>query len=117
MVDCFSVVSEVPSRRRLVVKRKIVVGVILCLSLGLNVALLVLLLPQGGNDVVYAGGTPSGNGNGNGDVNASGTIDIADAIYLLTYLFAKGPVPEPIESADGGLAATGQTTCYARTGP
>jgi hypothetical protein len=34
---------------------------------------------------------------GNGDVNASGAIDIADAVYLLSYLFAQGPAPLPIE--------------------
>ena len=97
----------------------VVVAAILCLSVGLNV---VQFLSHGTPQVVYAGGTPSGNG----DVNASGKIDIADAIYLLTYLFAKGPVPEPIESpaCDSccpscpplGLAGTGQTLCYGYSG-
>jgi hypothetical protein len=84
---------------------KIIVGVVIGLLLGVGMTLFVL---RGTPPVVYAGGTPSGNG----DVNASGTIDIADAVYLLMYLFAKGPVPESIESAGGGLLATGQTLCY-----
>ncbi len=32
----------------------------------------------------------------NGDVNGSGAIDIADAIYLLSYLFAQGPPPKAL---------------------
>ncbi len=84
---------------------KIIVGI--AFALGLLVGLsLFLFVPHGTPQVVYAGGTPSGNG----DVNASGKIDIADAVYLLAYLFAKGPEPEPITG--GGLPATGQTACY-----
>jgi len=99
------------------VKRKILVGVVVCLSLGLNVALLMLLVPQMGQHAALAG-PPSGNG----DVNGSGGIDIADAIYILGYLFAQGPAPEAIECAacdsccpppsGGALPATGQTACY-----
>ena len=37
---------------------------------------------------------------GNGDVNGSEGIDIADAIYLLSYLFARGPAP--VALAQGG---------------
>ena len=40
---------------------------------------------------------------GNGDVNASGRIDLADGIYLLTYLFDDGPEPvamDPVFSAE-----------------
>ncbi|MBN1459837.1 MAG: histidine phosphatase family protein [Armatimonadetes bacterium] len=33
---------------------------------------------------------------GNGDVNASGSIDLGDAIYLLNYLFVSGPQPADI---------------------
>ncbi len=43
---------------------------------------------------------PAGQVCGNGDVNASGDIDIADAIYVLSYLFASGPAP--VACADGG---------------
>lgn len=95
-------------------KRKIVVGAVVCLSLGLNVALLV---PYVGQEAALAG-SPSGNG----DVNGSGRIDIADAVYILSYLFAQGPAPEAIECAacdsccpppsGGALPATGQTACY-----
>jgi hypothetical protein len=79
--------------------------VLIGLLLGVGV---MLLVPHGTPQVVYAKGTPSGNG----DVNASGAIDIAGAVYLLSSLFAKGPAPEPIESTGGGLPATGQTKCY-----
>ncbi|HAK93578.1 MAG TPA: hypothetical protein DCM87_00850 [Planctomycetes bacterium] len=95
-------------------KRKILVGVVVCLSLGLNVA---LLLPHVGQEAALAG-PPSGNG----DVNGSGGIDIADAVYILSYLFAQGPAPEAIEivacdsccppPSGGAVPATGQTACY-----
>ncbi len=40
----------------------------------------------------------------NGNVNGDGAIDIADAVYLLSYLFARGPAP--VACADGaGLTA------------
>ncbi len=35
-----------------------------------------------------------------GDANASGAVDIADAIFLLYYLFAYGPVPDCREAGD-----------------
>jgi hypothetical protein len=89
------------------------------LSVGLS---LVLLVPHGAPQVVSAAGEPSGNG----DVNASGAIDIADAVYLLSYLFAQGPAPVAIESPacdscclpcpPGGLPATGQDKCYDNAG-
>ncbi len=71
---------------------RLYLGIAIGLLLGIGV---MLFVPHGAPQIVYAG-SPSGNG----DVNASGAIDIADAIYLLTYLFAKGPVPEPIQSGD-----------------
>ncbi len=81
----------------------------------------MLFVPHGTTQIVYAG-SPSGNG----DVNGSGKIDIADAIYLLGYLFANGPEPEVIESAacdsccpppsGGALPATGQTRCFNQGG-
>ena len=52
---------------------------------------------------------------GNGDVNADGTIDISDVVYLLSNLFLGGPAPRPIECpppAGNGLPATGQAKCY-----
>jgi len=69
---------------------------------------LMALYPHLAVKPAAAVGTPSGNG----DVNASGRIDIADAVYLLSYLFSSGPAPEAIVGGGGGLAATGQGTCY-----
>jgi len=85
------------------------------LALGVLLGVAVMLaIPHGAPQVVYAD-PPSGNG----DVNGSGKIDIADAIYILGYLFAQGPEPEAIECdtccpppSGGALPATGQTACY-----
>jgi len=38
---------------------------------------------------------------GNGDVNASGAIDISDALYLLNWLFIGGPAPKACAEAGG----------------
>jgi hypothetical protein len=35
-----------------------------------------------------------------GDTEGSGDVDIDDAVYLINYIFAGGPVPEPYESGD-----------------
>jgi serine protease len=35
-----------------------------------------------------------------GDANADEVVDLADAVYLLNYLFKGGPVPEPLASGD-----------------
>jgi hypothetical protein len=35
-----------------------------------------------------------------GDANHDGTIDLADAVYLINYLFVGGPEPNPYESGD-----------------
>ena len=101
---------------------------IVLIAVGVLLGVVVMLaVSQGTPPVVYAG-TPSGNG----DVNGSGGIDIADAVYILSYLFAQGPVPEAIEivacdsccpeppACDSccppcpppSLPATGQTKCY-----
>jgi len=68
----------------------------------------MLLAPDARVEQVIAQGNPSGNG----DVNGSGAIDIADAIYLLSYFFASGPAPEPIGCPARALPATGQEECY-----
>ena len=47
-----------------------------------------------------------------GDLNCDQTADIADAIYLLTHLFAGGPEPVVFESVECRLPATGQIACY-----
>ena len=51
-------------------------------------------------------------------MNGDGTIDISDAVYLLSNLFTGGPAMKPIECpapAKGRLPATGQTKCYEAT--
>ena len=35
-----------------------------------------------------------------GDVNASGVVDLGDIVYLMKYIFADGPAPDPLESGD-----------------
>jgi hypothetical protein len=79
------------------------------LSLGVVIgALAMCALALGGRgnaDCPATKGAPCGNG----DVNGNGTLEIGDAIYLLTYLFANGP--EPLSLACP-LPATGQTRCY-----
>jgi hypothetical protein len=66
-----------------------------------------------------AGGGHGGAAISNGDVNGDGTIDISDAVYLLSSLFLGGPAPVAIEcSVAGGvkLPATGQRKCYNAVG-
>jgi hypothetical protein len=56
---------------------------------------------------------------GNGDSNGDGEIDIADASYLLNWLFLGGAEPVPCASGgDGpaGLPETGQTLCFNEDG-
>lgn len=50
----------------------------------------------GGNSVV----AQSPRATQNGDINGSGTVDLSDAVYLLTYLFLGGPPPVPLECGD-----------------
>jgi hypothetical protein len=35
-----------------------------------------------------------------GDADGSGAVDIDDVVYIISYIFASGQPPEPIESAD-----------------
>ncbi len=35
-----------------------------------------------------------------GDANNSEVVNISDAVYLVNYIFASGPAPEPLESGD-----------------
>jgi hypothetical protein len=98
---------------------RLYVGIAIGLVLGIGV---MLLAPEGAPQVVSAQDTPSGNG----DVNGSGGIDIADAVYLLSYLFANGADPVAIEcpACDSccppgpppSLPATGQAKCYDAAG-
>jgi hypothetical protein len=98
----------------------------LTLLVGLVLGIAGTLLFTGGPAKVAADcpgdpGTPCGNG----DVNGSGDTDIADAVYLLSYLFASGAAPVAIECPECPacdsccppcpppiLPATGQTKCY-----
>jgi hypothetical protein len=93
---------------------------VLAVSLALNGLLGLGLLGAlyGERLVVHADGDVEGRGAGtpagNGDVNADGTYNLSDAVYILTWLFMGGPEPYPIESSpagEGGLPATGQTEC------
>ncbi len=55
----------------------------------------------------------------NGDVNADGSINIADPIALLQYLFLNGFGPKPLSSCSSGggaLPATGQGRCWNEAG-
>lgn len=38
------------------------------------------------------------------DVNASGSVDIDDVVYLIAYIFSGGPAPEPVESGDANCS-------------
>ena len=67
--------------------------------------------------IVHAAGGGGSVPAGNGDVNGDGTIDISDAVYLLSHMFLAGPAPVAIECpAAKGLPATGQTKCYKDVG-
>jgi len=39
-----------------------------------------------------------------GDVDSSGSVDIDDVVFLISYIFAGGPAPEPIESGDANCS-------------
>jgi hypothetical protein len=39
-----------------------------------------------------------------GDANGDDAIDLADAVYLVNYLFIGGPAPEPIEAGDANCS-------------
>jgi len=98
---------------------KLSIGLAFGLLFGLTVG---LVLSHRGSQVATAESVPSGNG----DVNGDGTIDMADAIYLIHYLHVHGPAPVPIVCApcdsccppcpSPRLPATGQTTCYDTAG-
>ena len=35
-----------------------------------------------------------------GDANADASVDISDAVYLIAYIFAGGPAPNPLVAGD-----------------
>ncbi len=67
-------------------------------------AALIVLAFGAGYAARHLGGPPAGGASassrpaGNGDVNADGAIDIADPVFLLTYLFLGGEAPAAIAS-------------------
>lgn len=60
---------------------------------------------EGSANAQVAGGPPPCQ-----DVNGDGQSNIADAVFLLNWLFSDGPRPEC--KALPRLPATGQTRCY-----
>lgn len=49
-----------------------------------------------------------------GDANGDGVVNIADAVYLINYLFANGPPPQPLEAGDcncDGIVDTADVLC------
>jgi len=41
-----------------------------------------------------------------GDANASGAVDISDAVYLISYIFSGGPAPSPMLRGDANCDST-----------
>ena len=39
-----------------------------------------------------------------GDANGSGAVSISDAVYLINYIFAGGPAPNPVVAADANCS-------------
>ncbi len=52
------------------------------------------------NKTTYTAEIAVNAGNTVGDANGDGLIDLADAVYILNYLFKGGPAPNPLEVAD-----------------
>ncbi len=41
-----------------------------------------------------------------GDANGDGVINVADAMYIINYLFTGGPAPDPLEAGDANCDGT-----------
>ncbi len=41
-----------------------------------------------------------------GEANGDGSIDIADAVYLINYIFKSGPAPNPLDAGDANCDAS-----------
>jgi hypothetical protein len=96
----------------------------LILSLVLGVGVQIGRVVEGVSKTAAAGGGQGGGGAEkcaakNGDVNASGSVDLSDAVTILGNLFLGSPTELPplcAASADRGLPDTGVTRCYTDTG-
>jgi len=92
----------------------------LCVFVCMSVALAAVVLFVSSSILTAKADCPGVEGTpcGNGDVNGSGALDIADAVYLLQHLFAQGLAPMPfVEDAPCPPTrvcepATGQTEIY-----
>jgi hypothetical protein len=51
-------------------------------------------------DCLYAVNLLSGGSAVCGDITGNGNVDIADAVYLINYIFKGGPAPDPFDGAD-----------------
>ncbi len=51
-------------------------------------------------DVVTMGGTSTICSYVAGDANGDGAVDISDAVFLIQFIFAGGPTPDPMNSGD-----------------
>ncbi len=45
-----------------------------------------------------------------GDCNADGTVNVTDAVFLINYIFAGGPAPDPLSVGDVDCSATTNVT-------
>jgi hypothetical protein len=41
-----------------------------------------------------------------GDANGDATVDISDAVYLISYIFSGGPAPAPLDAGDANCDST-----------
>jgi hypothetical protein len=41
-----------------------------------------------------------------GDANGDETVNVTDAVYLIQYVFAGGPAPDPLEAGDANCDGT-----------
>jgi hypothetical protein len=69
---------------------------------------------RGGSPTALAGGATCSSQNG--DVNASGAVDLSDAVTILGNLFLGSPAVLAPLCSTRGLPDTGQTACYSGTG-
>ena len=89
------------------------------LAASIFVAGMLGLIPHGsGARLAVLRALPELTASANGDTNGDGRRDIADAVFLLEWLFLGGAAPVDCASSEStcGLPATGQLTCHADDG-